>query len=274
MDFAKSMIDKLNVEQIKIELMNTAYANDQTFISRRNPRILFAWYILFGIAPWFIHNEVILFGLLAATILTTIMTKVSRLILLILILGLLGQGGYLLVASLFFGGDWTILQPLLMLTVKLSVVSLASITVFCSMTPEKLSVGLLSIGVPGQVAFSISYGYRMLPLLLEEYNHVFMSYRLRGKAPSKKGIFYWRSICYFIKLAVMSFYPLLLSTAKRARTTVEALETKGSKNAFKNPKVKKLKLASLQMGKDDFAFLFISILYVIVLFLTASHYDK
>lgn len=266
------MIDKLNVEQIKIELMNTAYANDSTFIARLDPRILFIWYGFFGIVPWFIHNGVILFGMLAATIVTTIMTKVSKLILFILILGLFGQGGYLLIASLFFGGDIAVLQPLLMLTVKLAVISLASITVFSSMGPEKLSVGLLSIGVPGQVSFSISYGYRMLPLLLEEYNHVFMSYRLRGRAPDKKGFLYWRYAAYFIKLAVLSFYPLLLSTAKRARTTIEALETKGSKNAFKNPAVKKLKLNSLSIGRNDYAFLSISVLYMAAIFAASNYY--
>lgn len=271
MDYVKGMIDKLNVEQIKIELMNTAYANDKTFIARLDPRILFIWYSFFGVVPWFIHNEVVLFGMLAATIVTTIMTRVSKLILFILILGLLGQGGYLLIASLFFGGNLAVMQPLLMLTVKLAVISLASITVFSSMGPEKLSVGLLSIGVPGQVSFSISYGYRMLPLLLEEYNHVFMSYRLRGKAPDKKGFLYWRYIAYFVKLAVLSFYPLLLSTAKRARTTIEALETKGSKNAFKDPKVKKLKMSSLRIGRNDYAFMTISVLYVISLF-TANSY--
>ncbi|MED4456107.1 energy-coupling factor transporter transmembrane component T [Metabacillus fastidiosus] len=272
MDYVKSMIDKLNVEQIKIELMNTAYANDGTFIARLDPRILFIWYGFFGITPWFIHNEVVLFGMLAATIVTTIMTKVSKLILFILILGLLGQGGYLLIASLFFGGDIAVLQPLLMLTVKLAVISLASITVFSSMGPEKLSVGLLSIGVPGQVSFSISYGYRMLPLLLEEYNHVFMSYRLRGRAPDKKGFLYWRYAAYFIKLAVLSFYPLLLSTAKRARTTIEALETKGSKNAFKSPIVKKLKLSSLSIGRNDYAFLAISVFYMAAIFVASTYY--
>jgi energy-coupling factor transport system permease protein len=137
------------------------------------------------------------------------------------------------------------------------------------MSPEKLSVGLLSIGVPGQVSFSISYGYRMLPLLLEEYNHVFMSYRLRGRAPQKKGFLYWRITFYFIKLAVLSFYPLLLSIAKRARTTVEALETKGSKNAFKNPAVKKLKLQSLKIRRSDYGFLAVSCLYIITLFMFA-----
>ncbi|MCE4049220.1 MULTISPECIES: energy-coupling factor transporter transmembrane component T [Bacillaceae] len=267
MDYAKNMIDKLNVEQMKIELMNTAYANDNTFIAKLDPRILFIWYGFFGIAPWFIHNAAILTGMLAATIVTTVMTKVSRLILVVLILGILGQGGYLIIATLFFGGDFIVLLPLITLTVKLAVISLASITVFCSMSPEKLSVGLLSIGVPGQVSFSISYGYRMLPLLLEEYNHVFMSYRLRGRAPQRQGFLYWRITCYFIKLAVLSFYPLLLSIAKRARTTVEALETKGSRNAFKNPDVKKLKLQSLKIRKNDYVFLAISSLYVISLFL-------
>ncbi|WP_456276545.1 energy-coupling factor transporter transmembrane component T family protein [Bacillus sp. AK128] len=267
MDYAKSIIDKINVEQIKIELMNTTYGNDGTLIAKMDPRIMFIWYGFFGIVPWFIHNEIILFGLLAVVLITTAMTKVSKLILFILVLGLLGQGGYLLIASLFFGGDISILHPLLMLTVKLTVISLASITVFCSMNPEKLSVGLLSIGVPGQVSFSISYGYRMLPLLLEEYNHIFMSYRLRGKAPENRGILYWRSVSYFVKLSVMSFYPLLLSTAKRARTTVEALETKGSKNAFKDPVVKKLKLQSLKTGRKEYIFLLINLTYLLVLFI-------
>ncbi|WP_046175970.1 energy-coupling factor transporter transmembrane component T family protein [Domibacillus indicus] len=272
MDYAKNMMDKLSIEQAKIELLNTAYANDRTAIARLDPRTLFLWYAFFGIAPWFIHNTIILAGLLAFTVTTTIMTKVSRLILLILILGLLGQGGYLLIASLFFGGDLAVLQPLLLLTVKLAVISLASITVFCSMSPEKLSIGLLSIGVPGQVSFSISYGYRMLPVLLEEYNHVFMCYRLRGKAPEKKGLLYWRMAAYFVKLSVISFYPLLLSTAKRARTTVEALETKGSKNAFTNPAVKKLKLSSLRMGGQDYFFLAISFTFITALFLLGHYY--
>lgn len=268
---AKSFADKLSFEQIKIELLNTAYGNDRTLIAKLDPRTLFLWYTFFGIAPWFIHNRLILAGMLLFVIGTTIMTKVSRLIIFILILGLLGESGYLLVASFFFGGNLGIVIPLLVLTMKLSVISLASITAFCSMSPERLGEGLLRIGVPGQVAFSISYGYRMLPTLFEEYNHIFMSYRLRGKSPEKHGLFYFRTVIYFIKLAVKSFYPLLLSMAKRARTTVEALETKGGQYAFKNPAVKKLKLANLKIGKNDYFFMLISVLYLISIFIS-SHY--
>ncbi|ENH96851.1 cobalt transport protein [Gracilibacillus halophilus YIM-C55.5] len=267
MEYTRRFTEKLSVEQMKIELLHTAYGNGHTFLAKLDPRTLFLWYAFFGIVPWFLHETRILLGMLGFMIVTTVIARVSPLIIFILCLGLLGQGGYLLVISLFFGGDFSAMLPLLKLTAKLSVISLASITVFCSMNPDKLSNGLLKIGVPGQVSFSIAYGYRMLPTLLEEYHHVFQSFRLRGKAPEKRGILYWRTIYYFIQIAMRSFYPLLLSTAKRARTTVEALETKGSKYGFNHTKVKELKLASLRMQGMDYGFLIGSAIYVASLFI-------
>ncbi len=151
MEYTRKFSDKLSVEQVKIELLNTAYGNGDTFLAKLDPRTLFIWYLFFGIVPWFIQSVEILIGLFVFMVVTTYITKVSPLIIFILCLGLLGQGGYLLIVSLFFGGDWSAMIPLLVLTVKLSVISLASITVFCSMNPDKLSDGLLKIKVPGQV---------------------------------------------------------------------------------------------------------------------------
>lgn len=267
MDYTRKLFDKLSVEQVKIELLNTAYGNGNTFLAKLDPRTLFIWYIFFGIVPWFIHNQAILFSMFIFMIFTTILARVSPLILFILTLGLISQAGYMVVVSWFFGGNLEVLLPLMKLTLKLSVISLASITVFCSMDPEKLSDGLLSIGVPGQVSFSIAYGYRMLPSLLEEYHHVFLSFRLRGKAPDKNGFLFWRVIVYFCKLAVLSFYPLILSTSKRARTTVEALETKGFSFAFHNPSVKKLKLAHLKFTTRDYVFIGLSTVYIVLIFI-------
>ncbi|TQS71884.1 energy-coupling factor transporter transmembrane protein EcfT [Ornithinibacillus gellani] len=267
MEYTRKWSEKFSVEQVKIELLNTAYGNGHTFLARLDPITLFIWYIFFGIVPWFIHQETILLGMFVFVVITTFIAKVSPLIILILCLGLLSQGGYLLVASLFFGGNLATILPLLVLTLKLSVISLASISVFCSMDPDKLSNGLLKIGFPGQVSFSIAYGYRMLPSLLEEYHHIFLSFRLRGKAPEKKGFLYWRAIVYFCKVAVLSFYPLLLSTSKRARTTVEALETKGSFYGFNHPEVKKLKLANMKMQKHDYLFLGFTAFYLVCLFI-------
>lgn len=272
MEYRQKLFDKFSVEQVKIELLNTAYGNDQTFLSKLDPRALFIWYLFFGFAPWFIHNEVILLGMFTFVTAMMFLARTSPLIIFILCLGLLGQSGYLLLASWFFGGGLSTIMPLIILTMKLSIISLASISVFTSMDPEKLSDGLLKIGVPGQVSFSISYAYRMLPSLIEEYHHVFLSFRLRGKAPEKHGILYWRSITYFIKIAILSFYPLMLSTAKRARTTVEALETKGSFYAFNHPKVKAIKLAHLQFRPSDYSFLIFSFIYIVCLFVIGIYY--
>ena len=50
-----------------------------------------------------------------------------------------------------------------MLTLKVATVSLASITVFSGLDPDKLSNGLMWYGCPERLSFSISYAYRMLP---------------------------------------------------------------------------------------------------------------
>ncbi|AJY73441.1 energy-coupling factor transporter transmembrane component T family protein [Paenibacillus beijingensis] len=262
MELVRSFLNKISVEQIKIELLNTAYGNGHTFLARLDPRTLILWYLFFAIAPWFIFNEWILFGLLALMTVTTVMSRVSPLIIVILIFGLVSQVGYLFVFTLFFGGSLEGALPLLVLTMKLSVISLASITVFSSLDPERLSDGLLSLGLPGHVSFSIAYGYRILPTLLEEYHHLFLSFRLRGRSPGKNGFLYWRSIYYFIKISILCFYPLFLSTAKRARTTVEALETRGFTYAFNRAEVKRLKLSYLRFSRRDGAFIACSAVYV------------
>lgn len=272
MEYVRKLMDRVSVEGVKIELLNTAYGNGNTFLAKLDPRTLFVWYLFFGIVPWFIHDVVLLLGLFLFMSITTMMSRVSPLIIFILCLGLLSQAGYLLVVSWIFGGGWETILPLLVLTTKLSVISMASITVFCSMDPEKLSDGLLSIGVPKQVSFGIAYGYRMLPSLIEEYHHIFLSFRLRGVAPQRHGILYWRSIAYFLKIAVLSFYPLILSIAKRTRTTVEALEAKGFSYAYQSPEVKKIKLSYMKFTIRDGLFLVVSALYISLLYVFASVY--
>lgn len=273
MEYVRKLMDRVSVEGVKIELLNTAYGNGNTFLAKLDPRTLFVWYLFFGIVPWFIHDVIWLLGLFLFMSVTTMMSRVSPLIIFILCLGLLSQAGYLLVVSWIFGGGWDTILPLLVLTTKLSVISMASITVFCSMDPEKLSDGLLSIGVPKQVSFGIAYGYRMLPSLLEEYHHIFLSFRLRGVAPQRYGILYWRSIAYFLKIAVLSFYPLILSIAKRTRTTVEALEAKGFSYAYQSPEVKKIKLSYMKFTIRDGLFIIISALYIGLLYAVASVYQ-
>lgn len=258
--------EKLSVERVKIELLRTAYGQSMTFLSRFDPRMLIGWYSFFAIAPWFIHNKTVLIGLLLAIAILTYTSKPSVLVLIVLAFGLVTDTAYMLIVALAFGGGLSAAWALSTLTLKLLVIALASIAVFSSMDPEKLSDALLNLGMPAQFSFGVAYGYRMLPILIEEYNNLLYSYRLRGSAPLRRGLLGWRTIIYIGKISVLAFYPLILNTAKRTRTTVEALEVKGFTYAIKDPKVKRIKLAYLKILPRDYAFVALSVGYVAFVF--------
>lgn len=267
----QSMLDKLSVEQIKLELMRTAFGRQSTFLSRFDPRMLIIWYCFFAIAPWLIDNKLVLLGMLIPMIVLTFSSKVSPLVLIIMGIGLLSEMTYIVLTSLLFGGSLAGAFALLTLTMKILVISLASIAIFSSMDPEKLSDAMLSLGMPAQFSFGVSYGYRMLPILIEEYHNLIHSYRLRGKAPERKGPLRINSLLYMIRLSMIAFYPLMLNTAKRTRTTVEALEVRGFTYSMVSGEAKRLKLAYLKITRADYAFIIVSAIYMAGL-LILGHY--
>ena len=120
-------------------------------------------------------------------------------------------------------------------------------------------------------SFSISYAYRVLPMLMEEFQNILLSFRLRGNPPSREGL--WGKVKYLfyqVKVVMHAFYPLMLNTAKRSRTTVEALELRGYRYAAVNKSVKKIKLAALKVTYNDGLFLAISFLVVAVAVLIST----
>lgn len=258
----ENFLDKFTITTLKNQVLKNAYGNDETFVASLDPRTLFIWYVLFGIIPWFITNYWVLAGLFIFVAIATKLARTVPLILFVFCIGLLSETGFLFLFILLFGGDWSALIPVLQLTLKIGVVSLASITTFAGMDPDKLSNGLLSIGLPDQFAFSISYGYRILPIIMEEFQSVNLSYRLRGVQPDSNGFMgKIRFIMYQLKIVMRSFYPLMLNMAKRSRTTVEALEIKGYRNSMTDPRVKKMKLKTLKFTSKDLAFLASSVFY-------------
>ena len=62
----------------------------------------------------------------------------------------------------------------------------------------------------------------------------------------------------------------MLNTAKRSRTTVEALEIKGYRYAAVNKTVKKMKLRSLKVTYNDMLFAALSVLWLSVTVLISS----
>ena len=79
-----------------------------------------------------------------------------------------------------------------------------------------------------------------------------------------------RYLIYQVKIIMESFYPLMLNTAKRSRTTVEALELRGYRYAAANKTVKKIRLSALKVTYNDLLFLAISVLWVALCLLCST----
>ena len=268
---SENILDKLSIDFLRNQVLKNAYGNNDTVIAAMDPRMLLVWYLFFGLVPWFVNDVPFLLGCFILVAATTILAHVAGLVLFLFVLGVFSQTGYLLMVTLLLGGDSSAVVPLLVLTLKVATVSLASVTIFSGLDPDKLANGLMWYGCPERLSFSISYAYRMLPLLMEEFQNVLLSYRLRGNPPEHQSFMgKVKYLIYQIKIIIQAFYPLMLNTAKRSRTTVEVLEIKGYRYAAVNKAVKKIKLSCLKVSNNDLLFLSVSFLWVAVTVLIST----
>ena len=260
---SESILDKFSIDFLRNQVLKNAYGNDDTVIAKLDPRVLLVWYLFVGLAPWFVNNLWFLMGCFLLVLVTTRLARVAGLVLLLFGVGVFSQTGYLFVVSLLFGGDASTVVPLLILTLKVATCSLASITVFSGLDPDRLSNGLMWYGCPERLSFSISYAYRILPMLMEEFQNILLSFRMRGNPPAHETVRgKVRYLFYQVGVIMHAFYPLMLNTAKRSRTTVEALEIKGYRYAAVNKAVKKIKLSTLKITYNDLLFLAISFFWI------------
>jgi len=255
--------DVLSVEWVKLELIRTAYATRGGLFAAMDPRMVLGWYLMLAIIPWFTHNLTVLAVLFVMGAVAVALARVGPLILALFVFGLIMESVYIFVAAIFFGGDVSTVVALLELTLKLGTISMASMAAFVSLDPEKLSDALLSLRAPALLAFAVSYGYRMLPILVEEFNTVFDNYRLRSAPPEKPGILGYRTVVHWIKMAVLSFYPIFLNTAQSVRTTVEALETRGFTYATVDQRGRNIRLAYLKVRWLDVVVLALTSLLIV-----------
>ena len=268
---SENILDKFSIDFLRNQVLKNAYGNDDTVIARLDPRILLVWYLFFGLVPWFVNNLWFLMACFLLVLVTTVLARVAGLVLLLFAVGVFTQTGYLLVVSFLFSGDASTIVPLLILTLKVATCSLASVTVFSGLDPDRLSNGLMWYGCPERLSFSISYAYRILPMLMEEFQNILLSFRMRGNPPAHER--FWGKVKYLfyqVKVVMHAFYPLMLNTAKRSRTTVEALEIKGYRYAAVNKAVKKMKLATLKVTYNDLLFLAVSFLWIAVSILLST----
>lgn len=204
---SENILDKLSIDFLRNQVLKNAYGNDDTIIAAMDPRMLILWYLFFGMVPWFVNNLTFLIGCFMLVAFTTLLAHVAGLVLFLFGIGVFSQTGYLLIVTLLFGGDASAIIPLLVLTLKVATVSLASVTIFSGLDPDKLANGLMWYGCPERLSFSISYAYRILPLLMEEFQNILLSYRLRGNPPEHRN-FCWKDS--LSRLSDQNYHPCFL----------------------------------------------------------------
>ncbi|WP_210767279.1 energy-coupling factor transporter transmembrane component T family protein [Flavimobilis rhizosphaerae] len=264
--------DVLSVEWIKLELIRTAYATRGGMFAALDPRAVIVWYLVMALAPWLTHNLTVLAVLFAMGVVSVVLARVGPLILGLFVFGLVAESVYLLLAAWWFGGDGATVVALVELTLKLGAVSLASMAAFVSLDPEKLSDALLAFRMPAMVAFGVSYGYRMLPIMIEQFSTVFEGYRLRSAPVSSRGILGWRVGVQWARLAVLAFYPIFLNTAKSVRTTVESLETRGFTFAQIDGRGREIRVGYLRYRVRDVALLAVTLGLIVLAFVAGAEF--
>jgi len=269
------VLRNITIADIKVDLMRTAYDNDDAVLNKFDPRVVIIWAAIFVIVPWFFYEPEPLFVMLGAALILAYLSQTSIYLLALLIWGSLTNIGFIVVVSsvvYWWQGGSGGLQgaivdnsvALLPFTLKLTVISVVSLAAFSAMSPKKLAKGLLSLGVPRPFTFAIAYGYRMMPVLLEEYHDLVNSLRLRNKAPENRGVLRWRYYLYLLNLSIKAFYPMALNVAKRSRVTVEAMETRGFSHSLGDEASRKLRLGDLEILPRDVSFVTLSLLFVVV----------
>ena len=265
----------ITIADIKVDLMRTAYDNDDALLNKFDPRIVIIWSAIFVIVPWFFYEPEPLFVMLVGSLLLAYLSKTSIYLLGLLIWGSLSNIGFIVILSSVVywwqGGTGGLRGAvvdnsvaLLPFTMKLTVISIVSLAAFSAMSPKKLAKGMLGLGIPRPLTFAIAYGYRMMPVLLEEYHDLVNSLRLRNKAPENRGLLRWRYYLYLLKLSIEAFYPMAFNVAKRSRVTVEAMETKGFSHSLGDEDSRRLRLGSLEILPRDVTFMLVSLLFVVV----------
>jgi energy-coupling factor transport system permease protein len=251
---------KLSIHFLKQEILKATYGNRDMFLATVDPRIMIIWYTIFAITPWFFYDRTSLIGLLLIVLCTAMWAKINRLLLILLAFGIVSDVVGWTLTSLLFGGNLSTFWALSPLLLKLIIVSMASLTTFSALDPDRMADALLLLKVPDQIAFAVSYAYRMLPILVSEYTNLVSALRMRTYIPLHGRLYRLHMAYWYVKLMVRAFYPMILNTAIRTRLTVECLELRGFSYAMQHHTSRMLRTKHLQIRPLDVCFLSVSIL--------------
>ncbi len=260
----KRFLNRISSDYIIRQLMKGTMSGRDTVIRRLDPRVLIVWQLFFSVAPFFVRDLKVLTVFFLLVSVVAFLSHVTLLIFCLFVLGVIEKFVSLLVIARFFGGNSEAVLPALILMLKFATVSLAAVAVYTTMDPEKLALALEWFHFPSWLVFSVSLGYRMLPVVTGEYAAIVALFRSRTDIPEPEGIggrIRWLA-CH-IRILFSSFYPVMLNTAKRIRVVSEALELRGFYAGRQDPASKKLRFEALRFSPPDSVFLGVSVLWCV-----------
>ena len=59
---SENILDKFSMDFLRSQVLKNAYGNNDTVIAARDPRMLLAWYLFFGLVPWFVQDVTCVLG--------------------------------------------------------------------------------------------------------------------------------------------------------------------------------------------------------------------
>ena len=90
---SENILDKFSMDFLRSQVLKNAYGNDDTVIAALDPRVLLAWYLFFGLVPWFVNDIPFLLGCFLLVMVTTLLARVAGLVLFLFALGVFTQTG-------------------------------------------------------------------------------------------------------------------------------------------------------------------------------------
>ena len=80
---SENILEKFSMDFLRNQVLKNAYGNNDTVIAKLDPRILIAWYLFFGLVPWFVNDLWFLMACFLLVVVTTKLARVAGLVLLV-----------------------------------------------------------------------------------------------------------------------------------------------------------------------------------------------
>jgi energy-coupling factor transport system permease protein len=205
------------------------YLDNNSMVHRLDPRTKILTLLSINILSLIFSNIFILIGLLASVLffvmISDVLANMKYISRILLFFGLF----YMILWAFVGQGDERVLYIIslkgvaygLCVWVKMSIMFITGMILVSTTKVEEFSLGLISLGIPFKVAFSVTTALRLVPLILSKISTVIQAQKSRGLDLDSGNVI--TKTMKFIPL----FIPIFVLCIRNANELAMALESKG-----------------------------------------------